>query len=280
MKKTRELIAENLALVDGVVELCDARIPISSRNPLLDELVAAKTRLAEKRKLVLNKSDLADEAETKAWCEYFRGTRSAAAVLAINAEKGDGNKKLVAQLEKLDIKRFMVIGVPNVGKSSLINRLADRRATGVGDRPGFTRGKQWLTTLGGLKILDTPGVLWTKIEEPRAGLHLAFCGAIKDETLDIAELALELLKELTTKFPNQLAERYGFSADELDAASTENGENTASVLLQLLEELGRKRGYLLSGGKIDIERTARTFIDEFRSGKIGRITLEKTEDFA
>ena len=279
MKKTRELIEANLKLVDVVCEVCDARIPASSRNPVLGELTAGKTRV-----LILNKSDLADEEATKAWLGYFRtgcdaqeGASAAGAAFALNAMSGQGVKAFFGGLERIAADkaaagtakaliplRLMIVGIPNSGKSSLINRLTGRRAAQVGDRPGVTRGKQWLTLENGMQLLDTPGILWPKFEDPNVGLNLAFCGSIRDEIMDIADLGLELLRILARDHAALLAGRYGL--DE----STLGGEEPLAVM----EEIARKRGFLLPGNRIDYERTARTALDEFRAGMIGRVTLE------
>lgn len=265
MKKTRELIQENLKLVDVCVEVLDARIPVSSRNPILAELTQSKTRI-----IVLNKSDLADEAKTAEWIKKLQA--SAAYVLAMNCNTGAGAASLVRLLEKIrDEKnegrerqrdlRLMIVGIPNVGKSSLINRLTGKKAAKTGNKPGVTRGKQWISLGEHMMMLDTPGILWPKFEDPKVGLNLAFCGSIKDEIMDLETLGMELIGELAKDYPDLLSARY--KLDEIAEAPLENMENIA-----------RKRGFILPGKRIDYERTARTVIDEFRSGTIGRITLE------
>ena len=285
MKKTRELIEANLKLVDVVCEVCDARIPASSRNPVLGELTTGKPRV-----LILNKSDLADEEATKAWLGYLRGGAAQTgqapvhASFALNAMSGQGVKALFGGLERIAAEkaatgtgraliplRLMVVGIPNSGKSSLINRLTGRRAAQVGDRPGVTRGKQWLTLENGMQLLDTPGILWPKFEDPDVGLNLAFCGSIRDEIMDIADLGLELIRILARDYAGMLAERYGTQGDGF---SVRNSLSTEEALL-VMEGIARRRGFVLSGNRIDYERTARTVLDEFRSGKIGRITLEQ-----
>lgn len=266
MKKTRELIQENLKLVDLVIEVIDARIPISSRNPIIDELVKEKKRI-----IVLNKSDLSDEKENSAWSVYF--ARQGNSVLTMNCMSGAGVSQLFRELEKEQAAknagqmrnkplRMMIVGVPNVGKSSLINRMTGRKSAQTGDRPGVTRGKQWLALKNGMQLLDTPGILWPKFEDPKAGLNLAFCGSIKDEILDTATLAMELIGVLQQSYPQLLMERYKL-------------EETFEQPLETMEEIARKRGFILPGKRIDYERCARTVLDEFRGGKIGRITLEK-----
>ena len=290
MKKTRELIEAHLKLVDVVIEVCDARIPASSRNPIIGELTAGKPRV-----LILNKSDMADENATKEWIDFFRGRGLHA--LALNAMSGQGVKALIGRLDRIAAEktaagtakarlplRLMVVGIPNSGKSSFINRLAGRRAAQVGDRPGVTRGKQWLTIENGMQLLDTPGILWPKFEDPQVGLNLAFCGSIRDEIMDVSELALELLRVLIQEHRDLLEERYGGEAEssgpELSPSLllVDEGledEAPADEALAMMENIARKRGYILPGKRIDYERAARALLDEFRGAKIGRITLEK-----
>lgn len=268
MKKTRELISENLKSVDVSIEIIDARIPKSSRNPVIDELVSGKKRI-----VILNKIDLADAQESEKWEEYLK--KSGAEVVSLNAKSGEGVKKLFYVLEKIEQERprnnksirplrIMVVGIPNVGKSSLINRLTGKKSTKVGNRPGVTKGKQWLTLKNKMQLLDTPGILWPKFEDAKVGLHLAFCGAIKDEIMDAGDLAFELIKLLQHDYPNLLTDRY--SLEELYEDPLAN-----------MEQIAIKRGFIMAGKKIDYERCARTILDEFRSAKIGRITLEHIE---
>jgi ribosome biogenesis GTPase A len=266
MKKTRELIEANLKLVDIVIEVVDARIPMSSRNPIIDQLVGSKQRI-----IVLNKSDLSDSVANNQWTEKFKSQGNI--VLNMNCMMGQGvkqlfkiltdiqNKKNEGQIRKKTL-RMMVVGVPNVGKSSLINRMTGKRSTQTGDRPGVTKGKQWLTLQNGMQLLDTPGILWPKFEDPEVGLNLAFCGSIKDEILDVADLALELIRVLQKDYPELLKNRY--KLEELSEDTLENMENIAL-----------KRGFILSGKRIDYERCGKTVLDEFRSGTIGNITLER-----
>ena len=268
MKKTRELIAENLKMVDIVIEVIDARIPVSSRNPIIDELVKNKRRL-----IILNKSDLSDPKANEAWAETFK--KQGNLVLTMNCMTGIGVGQLYKLLSRLQDEknegqlrkkslRMMIVGVPNVGKSSLINRMTGKKSAKTGDRPGVTKGKQWLGLENGMQLLDTPGILWPKFEDPQVGLNLAFCGSIKDEILDTASLALELIKVLQRDYPQLLRERY--KLDELDEDALVN-----------MEAIAAKRGFILSGKRIDYERCARTLLDEFRGGKIGNITLEKVQ---
>ena len=268
MKKTRELIQENLKMVDLVIEVIDARIPVSSRNPIIDDLVKSKQRI-----IVLNKSDLSDEAANREWADEFR--KDGSIVLQMNCMSGQGVNQLFKTLSRLQDEknkdqirkkplRMMIVGVPNVGKSSLINRMTGKKSAKTGDRPGVTKGKQWLALENGMQLLDTPGILWPKFEDPEVGLNLAFCGSIKDEILDMATLALELIKVLAADYPKLLMERY-----KLDGISEDGLENMEAIAL--------KRGFILPGKRIDYERCAKTVLDEFRGGKIGRITLEKVQ---
>lgn len=269
MKKTRELIRDNLKAVDLVVEIIDSRIPVSSRNPIIDELIAGKKRI-----VVLGKADLADENETKKWKDAL-AKGEVAKVLALNLQSGENIKQLLKALEaEQSIRnaeksvprplRLMIVGVPNVGKSSLINRLTGKRSALTGDKPGVTKGKQWLTLENGMQLLDTPGILWPKFEDPNVGLNLAFCGSIKDDILGIQDLGYELIRVLGESYPEMLMDRY--KLDEISEQAIENMDNIAI-----------KRGFILSGKRIDYERTGRTVVDEFRGGKIGRITLEKVD---
>ncbi len=283
MKKTRELIQENLKMVDLVIEVIDSRIPRSSRNPIIDELIQSKKRI-----IILNKSDLSDDRANNAWADHFRSQGNL--VLKMNANRGDGVKELFRMLEKLQEEknrdkalkkplRMMIVGVPNVGKSSLINRMTGRKSAKTGDKPGVTKGKQWLSVDNGMQLLDTPGILWPKFEDPEVGLNLAFCGSIKDEIMDISELALELIKVLSRDYPELLVSRYKLDeilkdGDYSDTFEREiDGEQEAA--LANMEAIARKRGFILPGKRIDYERTAKILLDEFRSATIGKITLEK-----
>ena len=275
MTKTRRMIEANLKQVDAVMEIVDARIPVSSRNPLIDELTKGKKRL-----IVLNKCDLSQPEGNRLWSDYF--SARGYAVLQLNALSGKGVSAIAPALRRLlqdkierDAQRgmnkplrvhaalrVMVLGIPNVGKSSLINRLAKAAKTRVADRPGVTRGKQWIAIDGNIDLLDTPGILWPKFEDPLVSLHLAFTGAIKDDVTDVEEIACRLLELLAQHYPQVLAERY-----KLSQAEGKPG-------YELLEQLGRARGFLLPGAQIDTERAARILLDEFRSGKLGAFTLE------
>lgn len=267
MKKTRELIQENLKVVDAVIEVIDARIPVSSRNPIIDDIIKEK-----KRVVILNKIDLADEAATAAWAEKIR--RDGHYAVPVNCSSGAGVNNIIKRLDQIQAERddektrkrplrIMIVGVPNVGKSTLINKLTGKKSARTGDRPGVTTGKQWLTLTNGMQLLDTPGILWPKFEDNLVGLNLAFCGSIKDEILDIETLCLEFIKALLADgYKDLLMTRY-----KLDEMSDDG--------LEAMEQIALKRGFIFPGKRIDYERTAKTVLDEFRGGKIGRITLEK-----
>lgn len=272
MAKTRRLMKANLPLVDVVVEITDARVPASSRNPEMKNLVGGKPRV-----VVLNKCDMADEGLTAEWIEYYR--TNGVKAIAMDCRSGKGLNKLVPtvkevmkkELEKRVAKgmegkpiRIMVVGIPNVGKSSFINRVAGGKRAKVEDRPGVTRGKQWVTLEKGIDLLDMPGVLWPKFDDKTVGEHLAFTGAIKDDILDTELLAMRLADLLNRECHSLLCARYKLTDEE-----------TANIEpYDLLSLIGTKRGMKVSGGEVDTERAAAMLLDEFRGGKIGRITLE------
>ncbi|MBQ7480054.1 MAG: ribosome biogenesis GTPase YlqF [Selenomonadaceae bacterium] len=271
MKKARRIIEENLKLVDVVIELLDARIPMSSANPMLQEIIEGKPRV-----VALNKSDLADAAMTRRWMDYFREQGVPAA--AIDSVKGAGIKQLVRLVEELArprteklvskgararSARCMILGIPNVGKSSLVNRLAGAAKAKAADKPGVTRAKQWIRIGANLELLDTPGILWPKFEDMTVGLKLAFTGAIKDEIYDLEQVAALLLETLRRDYPERLVERFKLGED-----LPEGGQ-------ELLEAIGKKRGCLLKGGIIDIEKAQHIVMSEFRSGKLGCVTLDE-----
>ena len=270
MKKAQRLIEENLKLVDIIIELLDARIPYSSANPMLAEIIKDKPRL-----VALNKSDLADPAMTKAWLAYFRGQGMAA--VSIDSLNGKGMKQLVKlaedlarpKTEKLVAKggkaraaRCMILGIPNVGKSSLINRLAGSVKAKAADKPGVTRAKQWIKLGSNLDLLDMPGILWPKFEDMTVGLKLAFTGAINDDIYDREKVTALLLESLRRDHPERLTERFKFKGE-----LPETG-------LELLDAVGRKRGCLVKGGVVDLEKAVNIVLTEFRSGKLGPVTLD------
>ena len=276
MAKTRRMIKENLKFVDIVVELRDARIPFSSANPELSGWIGGK-----KRVLLLNKSDTADPAVTKRWLDYYRGQGIAA--IAVDSKSGKGisqfapfvREELSELLSRRAQKgaagqaiRMMVVGIPNVGKSSFINRMAGQKRAKVEDRPGVTRSKQWVTVGNGMELLDMPGVLWPKFEDPLVGEKLAFTGAVKDQIMDTELLAARLLAWLSREYPKTLQERLKLSPEETEGLTP----------YELLELAGRKRGMLISGGEVNTERAAAVVLDEYRAGKFGKISLEVPED--
>ncbi len=274
MAKTRRLITESLPLIDGVVEIADARIPVSSRNPELNAWLGDKPRL-----LLLNKADIADEAANKRWIRYFAAQGIPALPVDCKTGKGLGgfsalvNDRLGHVLEKYHQKgmvgrtlRLMVVGIPNVGKSSFINRMAGGSRAKVADRPGVTRGNQWFTVGKGIELMDTAGVLWPKFDDATVGEHLAFTGAVKDVVTDVELLAVRLLELVGLRYADRLSERYKIALP---------AETDGPALLELI---GRKRGMLLSGGVVDTERASVMVLDEYRAGKWGRITLELPDD--
>lgn len=274
MKKTREQILENMKLVDVAVELLDARAPYSSSNPDIEEMVGTVPRI-----IVLNKSDLAEDGLTKQWISYYQSKDLE--VVALNAMDGNGVRDLMKAMqrqsqqlyEKLLAKgrrkralRVLIVGIPNVGKSSLLNRIIGKKSAKTGDRPGVTKGKQWVKLKGDMELLDTPGVLWPKIENQFSALKLAFLGSIKDQTMEIEEIAAELMKFLWERKPQVYMERFDIDSRQMES------------LEELMVALAKKRGCLLSADRIDYTRLANAFLLDFRSGKLGKITLETPED--
>ena len=270
MTKTRRQIEADLKQVDAVCEIVDARIPMSSRNPDIDSICGSKPRI-----IVLNRMDLADPAATKRWAEYFRGKGMAVIATDCKTRKGIADFTPAARTacaQKLErdaargmnrALRVMVVGIPNVGKSTLINQISGRKGAKAENRPGVTRGKQWVTVDSGLQLLDTPGILWPKFEDPEVGMMLAYTGAVKEGVIDIEELACRLMELLHKFYPQVLMERYKVEAE----AGTPGYE--------LLEMAGKNRGFLLARGEIHTERMAKVLLDEYRSGKLGRFTLEE-----
>ncbi|MCI8301813.1 MAG: ribosome biogenesis GTPase YlqF [Oscillospiraceae bacterium] len=274
MAKTRRMIQEQLGHMDAVCEILDARIPSSSRNPDVEELTAGKPRL-----MVLNRVDLADPAGTRQWRDYFRGRGFA--VLETNARTGQGTRQFPAAVRGLladklaayaakgqtgRMVRVMILGIPNVGKSTFINQVARRKTAKAEDRPGVTRGKQWVPVDQSLELLDTPGMLWPRFEDRSVGIRLACTGAVRDEVMDLEELACSLIGYLGLHYPQALLERYQTAAEEGDSG------------WDLLVKAGRRRGFVVRGGEVDTERMARILLDEFRGGRLGRFTLELPEE--
>ena len=280
MTKTRRMIAEQLKNVDAVCEILDARIPISSRNPDVDELTAGKPRL-----VVLNRVDQADRSSTDRWAAYFRNRGYA--VMESDARSGQGTARFAGAVRELlaekirayeekgqnRVLRVMILGIPNVGKSTFINKIAGRKTAKTEDRPGVTRSKQWVPIDRNLELLDTPGILWPKFEDQSVGLNLAYTGAVKDDILDTETLGCHLMAYLGDHYPEALAAAYKLPG----IPEREAEENDIAWGYRLLEAAGRKRGFLISGGEVDTERMAKILLDEFRGGKLGRFTLEQPE---
>jgi ribosome biogenesis GTPase A len=271
MAKTRRLLSENLKLIDVVIELLDARIPKSSKNPEIDTIINNKARV-----VILNKSDLADSQVLTEWVKWYKHKGSP--VIPVDSIKGTGIKQLKDALKFLMKERIerdrqrgrifrpirtMIVGIPNVGKSALINKIAGKAVAVTGDRPGVTRSKQWIRINPEIELLDTPGILWPKFDDPVVARNLAYTGAIKDEIMDVVELSALLAKELSLSYKTQFEKRYKLT------------DTDSMTGYQLLEAAGRKRGCILSGGEIDYNRIAVILLDEFRGGKIGRISLER-----
>lgn len=277
MAKTRRLIAENLKEVDIIVEILDARIPYSSKNPEITRIIGDKPCLT-----VLNKASIADKATTKKWIEYYKSQGKCA--ISVDCITGEGFSMLAQTVKDIladKLKRYedkgmsgrklraMFVGIPNVGKSSLINKLCGSKKAKVENRPGVTLNKQWIPTAIGLDLMDMPGVLWPKFEEKKVGENLAITGAIKDAILDVEYIAVLLCERLKNIAPKELMARYKIKQEELDACEMNH---------ELFELVGRKRGFLISGGEVNYERTANTLLEEYRSAKIGNISLESPED--
>ena len=273
MTKAKRMMQEDIKLIDLVIELVDARVPLSSRNPDIDELGKNKSRL-----ILLNKADLADKNANKKWGEYFQGkgyfvqevdSRSGAGMKAISAIIQEACKDKIERDRKRGIKnrpvRAMVVGIPNVGKSTFINTYAGKACAKTGNKPGVTKGKQWIRLNKNVELLDTPGILWPKFEDQAVGLRLALIGSINDEILNIDELAMELITFLKNQYPGTLEKR--FQLDESEEKSA----------VQILEEIAIVRGCLIRGGELDYGQASKLLMDEFRSGKLGRVTLELPE---
>ncbi len=275
MTKTRRMMQENIGLVDIVIELLDARIPFSSKNPEIDELAKNKHRI-----VILNKVDLADDKKTNLWIKYFEEKNCK--VILVNSITGKGIKEITEvskdlmkeKVERLKQRgrlfvptRAMIVGIPNVGKSTLINKFVGKSLAKTGDKPGVTRGKQWIKIKKDFELLDTPGILWPKFEDQNVGLKLAFTGAVNDDILDTYTLSLNLIESLKQIYPNSLKERY-----KIDFNIDDNPE-------KILKNIGISRSFKTKGGEIDITRSAYILIDEFRASRLGKITLEEPQNF-
>lgn len=275
MAKARRQVVEKLKLIDIVYELVDARIPQSSRNPMIDDIIANKKRI-----LILNKKDMADESITKEWIQYYK--EQGIASIAIDSQTGSGLKQIVQlskellekEREKMKAKgvkpraiRALIVGIPNVGKSTLINRLAGRNIAKTGDRPGITKQQSWIKTGKELELLDTPGILWPKFEDEEVGLKLAATGAIKDEILNLQDVAAYAMRYLIKHYPDRLMDRY-----QIDNLSNEN------EIVDLFDHIGKKRGCLSAGGLIDYDKTAEVFIRDVRTLKLGKISFDRPNE--
>lgn len=285
MAKTKRQIQEDLKLIDVVVELLDSRIPISSRNPDINTIVKGKKKI-----IVLNKSDLADDKETIKWVEYFKAQKIPAVITDSNS--GKGIKEVIKQAElimkdELDKReekgrtgrkiRIMILGIPNVGKSSFINRLANKNSLEVGNKPGVTRKKQWIKISNSIELLDTPGVLWPKFENDEVALNLAYTGTIKDDVLEKTDVAFYFLKYMLENEIDKLVARYNLSKQEILNSLENQTRPENEIIYDIMLQIGKSRGAVVSGGNVDDVKTANIILEDFRSGKLGRITLEKVK---
>ena len=284
MAKTRREIIEDLKLIDVVIELLDSRIPISSRNPDIAEITKNKDRI-----IVLNKSDLSDKKENEKWIKNFK--ENALIAIECDSNSGRGINEVLRAIEKLKEKelqeyaskgrtgrkiRAMILGIPNVGKSSFINRVSKTNRLEVGNKPGVTKKKQWIRINDKVELLDTPGVLWPKFDNEKVALNLAYTGSIKDEILPQIEIAYQLLKYLLENYKFNISERYKLSTDYIDKVLNQNQPENFNIY-EIMQEIGKKRGAIVSGGQVDDEKVARIILDDFRSGKLGKITLERCD---
>ena len=282
MAKAKRIISEDLKIIDLVIEVIDARIPISSRNPDLNEIVKNKKKI-----IILNKSDIADEKQTQTWKEKL--TKDNVIAISNNSLNNKKNNEIINTIEKMMKEetekglqkgrvgrtiRVMILGIPNVGKSSIINRLANRNTQTVGNKPGVTVKNQWIRIGNNIELLDTPGVLWPKFENEKTALNLAFTGTIKDEILDNLEIAYELLKILLENYKENLIQTYKITEGDIDELLNNEGQAENENIMDVMRLIGRKRGAIISGGNIDENKTANILIKDFRDAKTGRITLE------
>ena len=282
MAKTRRQITEDLKMIDVVIELLDARIPISSQNPEIRQIIGNN-----KKVIVLNKSDLADESDNKKWVSKFQ--QEGNTVVLTDSNSGRGTQEVVRQVQKImeeELNRYaekgrkgrkirtMIVGIPNVGKSSFINRIANKNSAKIGNKPGVTKDKQWIRVNENIELLDTPGVLWPKFESEKVALNLAFTGTIKEEILDSVEIAYQLTKFLLNNYRENIIERYSLDSNMIDEILKQEQDENENIY-EIMQIIGKKRGAIISGGNIDDEKTSKLILDDFKSGKLGRITLEK-----
>lgn len=283
MLKTKKQIIEDLKLIDVVVEIVDARIPISGQNPDIREIIKNKKRI-----ILLNKFDLADEKQNKLWIQHFKKENIVA--ILTNSNTGIGINNVLKEIENImkddleknaskgrtgKIIRVLVLGIPNVGKSSFINRISNKTSAIVGNRPGVTKQKQWIRATSNIEILDTPGVLWPKFETEEVALNLAFTGTIKDDILEKTEIAYNLLKFLLNNYIDNVIEKYKLNKEEILSILNNNNQEENENIYEIMKIIGRKRGAIISGGNIDEEKTSGIILEDFRTGKLGKITLEK-----
>ena len=282
MAKTKREITEDLKLIDVVVELLDSRIPMSSQNPDIAELTKGKKKI-----IVLNKTDLADNMQNEAWKKYFNSNGQVCILTDSNLGKGINDvTKAIEGIMKEDLDKYaekgrtgrkikaMILGIPNVGKSSFINRIIKTNRLEVGNKPGVTRKKQWISINDKINLLDTPGVLWPKFEDEKTALNLAFTGTIKDDVLEQTEIAYQLLKFLLENYRQNVVERYKITLDFIEKTLSQDQPENFNIY-EIMQEIGIKRGAIISGGEIDDEKTAKIILDDFRSGRLGRITIER-----
>ena len=284
MAKTKREISEDLKLIDVVVELLDSRIPLSSQNPDIAELTKGKKKI-----IVLNKTDLADNMQNEAWKKHFNLNGQVCILTDSNLGKGINEvTKAIEEIMKEDLEKYaekgrtgrkikaMILGIPNVGKSSFINRIVKTNRLEVGNKPGVTRKKQWISINDKINLLDTPGVLWPRFEDEKTALNLAFTGTIKDDVLEQTEIAYQLLKFLLENYRQNVTERYKITLDYIEKTLSQDQPENFNIY-EIMQEIGKKRGAIISGGEIDDEKTAKIILDDFRSGRLGKITIEKTK---
>ena len=284
MAKTKREISEDLKLIDVVVELLDSRIPLSSQNPDIAELTKGKKKI-----IVLNKTDLADNMQNEAWKKYFNSNGQICILTDSNLGKGINEvTKAIEEIMKEELEKYaekgrtgrkikaMILGIPNVGKSSFINRIVKTNRLEVGNKPGVTRKKQWISINDKINLLDTPGVLWPRFENEKTALNLAFTGTIKDDVLEQTEIAYQLLKFLLENYRQNVTERYKITLDFIEKKLSQDQPENFNVY-EIMQEIGRKRGAIISGGEIDDEKIAKIILDDFRSGRLGKITIEKAK---
>ncbi|SYX82780.1 ribosome biogenesis GTPase YlqF [Paenibacillus alvei] len=280
MTRARRQIQEKLKLIDVAIELLDARLPVSSRNPMINDILSNKPRL-----IIMNKSDLADPDATAKWMKYFRNEGHA--VIAVDASTGSNVSQIPEEARKLLEEKFqkqiakgmkprpvraLIVGIPNVGKSTLINKLAGRSVAATGDRPGVTKGQQWIRVGSEMELLDTPGILWPKFEDQEVGYRLATTGAIREEILNVEDIAFYALKYVASHYWDRLSERFGMTDEVIDVDNPDE-------VVRLMEDIGRKRGCLMGGGRVDLEKASGIILRELRSGKLGRLTFEEPYSF-